>query len=251
MKTQFSDRKKEIFKIIIEDYFSRAQPIGSKHVAERQNDKFSPATIRNEMASLEEEGYIEQPHTSAGRIPTDKGYRYYVDNLMRSRGLNHKEEEAIKKVSGQTQEDIEMFAHHMIEVASTLTQLAAAIIIEDGQKRQRVYHFGIGNIASQPEFKSIERLSRIIKAFEQDDLLSSVLREYSLEKGITITIGSENRYKEIRECSVVVCPCMVKGEEVGSIGIIGPTRMSYGKVASILASVVKEVSSIFGSLRRR
>jgi len=234
MQKQLSGRKEKILKAIIEDHLHFAAPVGSQHICERFNLGFSPATVRNEMAMLEEEGYIGQPHTSAGRVPTDRGYRYYVDNLMKGKTTTKKEEETISRAYERASRDIEVFAHQTLEVATALTRYAAALLITEKDFKQKVYHFGISNIASQPEFSDVKRLKEVIRLFEEDNLLSSMLSEYSEEGEITIKIGSENRFKEMRDCSVVVASCDTTQRGLGAIGIIGPTRMFYNRTATIL-----------------
>lgn len=247
MMRQLSDRKEKILKAIIEDHLHFAAPVGSQHICQRFNLGFSPATVRNEMALLEKDGYIGQPHTSAGRTPTDKGYRYYVDNLMKGKGPTKKEEETINRAYESAADDLDFIAHQTIEVASSLTHYACAMLIGEKSVKERVYHFGISNIAAQPEFSDINRLKEIIKVFEEEDLLVSMLREYSEEGDIIIKIGSENKFREVRGCSVVVASCQTE-DDLGTIGIIGPTRMSYNRTATILDQLIRKVRKLFGRI---
>ncbi len=124
-----SERKKQILKAIVINYTRTAEPVGSRTVARSNQISLSSATIRNEMADLEEAGYLEQPHTSAGRIPSDKGYRYYVDNLMQGIGLNYKEEKAIKDLlNAEKMREIEKIILNAARVLSLSTNYTALIM---------------------------------------------------------------------------------------------------------------------------
>lgn len=240
MTDMLSQRKQKILNSIISDYISDAEPVGSKHLSGKYRLGISPATIRNEMAELEEEGYIKQPHTSAGRVPSDKGYRYYVDNLMRARPLTHKEEGSLKSALNASSGEPDRVLHQTMMVVSSITHYAAVATL--GKASKRVYHSGISNIAEQPEFRDILQLKNILKLFDEEVLLSDIIEESSEGNAVNITIGSENRHKEIRECSLVV-----SSFGNGSIAIIGPTRMFYNRAMSII-DFVREQLSVTGSI---
>jgi len=230
---QLSDRKQKILEAIIQDHLNTAEPVGSRQISRGYRLGVSPATIRNEMSDLEDDGYILQPHTSAGRIPSDKGYRYYVDNLMRSAGLSPTEQELITGAYSGVSEDMETVARHTISILSSLSHYAAIMMSSD----DKIYHWGISKIASQPEFNDIDQLKSFARLFEEDDLLSSVLRECAECEGVTIRIGSENRHREMRKYSIVTASYNPRG----SLGIIGPTRMFYGKAASIVKFIAEQL----------
>ncbi len=242
MPTELDERKQKILKAIIRDYLETAEPVGSSHLLKRYKLDVSPATIRNEMAALEEGGYIKQPHTSAGRIPSDKGYRYYVDHLMRAKSLTQKEEGTIRNLFRRKIESMEFLVHETLEAASSLTRCATMMRVAAGGREERVYHWGISNIATQPEFNDIVHLKHMLKIFEEERLLTSLLREYSSFQGVTVRIGSENKYREIQDCSVVVTPFLTGEGEFGSIGIIGPTRMFYNRAISIMDQIAGQLS---------
>jgi len=232
-----NQRKQKILRAIIHDYLETAEPVGSRHLSQRYKLGVSPATIRNEMAFLEEEEFITHPHTSAGRIPTDKGYRYYVDHLMKTKPLSQKEEVLIDNTYKISDHDLEFIAHQTLSAASNLTHYAAIMKISKGKSKERVYYWGISNIAAQPEFSNAEQLKHILRFFEEEELLQSILHDYCDEDRITIKIGSENKFKEIKDCSVIVTPFGSEEFSFGSIGIIGPTRMFYNHTSSILDHV--------------
>ncbi|MGB9804195.1 HrcA family transcriptional regulator, partial [Desulfofundulus sp.] len=121
-------RKQDILLAIITDYIATAEPVGSRTIARKYRLGISPATIRNEMADLEEMGYIEQPHTSAGRIPSELGYRYYVDYLMKRQELTAEEEDFIRKSYRQKVRDVGEVIHRTGQLLSQLTQYAAMVL---------------------------------------------------------------------------------------------------------------------------
>jgi transcriptional regulator of heat shock response len=241
---KLTDRKQTILQAIIRDYLETAEPVGSRHISRKYKLDLSPATIRNEMADLEEEEYIRQPYTSAGRIPSDKGYRYYVDNIMRERPLTQKEEALIKKACRAKSQDIDFIAHQTLSAISSLTHYAAVMTVVEESGAGKVYHYGISNIVTQPEFSDISHVKQILNVFEKENFLNMILREYSSRNEVTIKIGSENRHKEIRDCSVVVSTYGEEAHEMGSIGLIGPTRMFYNKSTSIINYIAHELSEL-------
>ncbi len=121
------DRKSRVLQAIIEDYVATAEPVGSRTIARKYNLGVSPATIRNEMADLEEMGYLEQPHTSAGRIPSDRGYRYYVDCLMEEREITPAEKEMIRQVFERKVSEVETLVRETARLLSDATQLTAVV----------------------------------------------------------------------------------------------------------------------------
>jgi transcriptional regulator of heat shock response len=248
MKT-LEDRKHRILEAIIQDYVHAAEPVGSRHLSRKYRLGVSPATIRNEMADLEDEGYIIQPHTSAGRIPTDKGYRYYVDNIMRTGSLTQKEELMISRSYRASRLDVERAIENILSAASNLTSYAAVMMVENNSGRHRIFYHGITNMASQPEFSDAPHLKNILKVFEEQDLLCSILKDYSAGTEVTIKIGSENKFKEVRECSVVVSPCETEGGEIAAMGLIGPTRMFYDKASSVINYVSAQFNDILERMR--
>jgi len=246
--SKLNERKQNILQAIIQDYLTTAEPVGSRHISRKYRLGISPATIRNEMADLEEEGYIKQPYTSAGRVPSDKGYRYYVDNLMKERHLTQREELLIKDAYKEKLRDIEFVVHQTLATVSSLTHYAAIMMMKS-EDEDRVYHYGISNIVSQPEFSDATHLKQILRIFEEEKLLSSILHDYSADEGITIKIGSENKYKEIKDCSVIVTSYRKKEKGLASIGIIGLTRMLYNKATTVIDFMARELSYFFAQTK--
>lgn len=239
---ELDERKKRIFEAIVRDYLHTAEPVGSRTIWRNYMPDLSPATIRNEMTDLEALGLIVQPHTSAGRIPTDLGYRYYVDHLMKSRQLTAKEEEVITDGLKQIRGDVEDALHQTLKTLSHLLEYASVLAVLDN--RARVYSSGISNMLRQPEFSDMKYTRHLVETLEEEDLMAEVVREYTTEKGVTIRIGSENKFREIKDCSVVMTSYEIKNVAHGGFGVIGPTRMSYSKVASVLENVSRRLEGL-------
>lgn len=238
------ERKQKILRMIVEDYVHGAEPVGSRHISRKLHSSVSPATIRNEMSDLEEEGYIAQPHTSAGRVPTDKGYRYYVDNLMRVGDLPQRDESLITKAHREARFGFERAVHNLLTTTATLSHYAAIMMTESSSGRHRIFYHGITNIASQPEFSDSNHLKHLLGVFEEQDLLRSILKDCSSISGTTITIGSENKFKEIKDCSLIVGPRESESDETATVGLIGPTRMFYDRAYSIIERVSRQLIDI-------
>jgi len=329
------ERKRRILRAIIDDYISTAEPVGSRSIVKKYELGFSSATIRNEMADLEDMGYIDQPHTSAGRVPSDKGYRFYVDKLLQKKELTIKEIEAIKdsmeikmkelnqivkqaslamsKITSYTSiatmpkmrktsiKTIQLVpienrkvliiiitslgevrntlintiadvrADLLIELSNILNDSFAGLTIEeinikiinDIDKKIResreilipilgevvrsigllddidLSMEGATNIFNYPEFSNIIKAKEFLDVIGEKNVIYNLIdidsREDSEPKqGINIKIGKENIVEEMKSCSIVTTTYCMGDIIIGSIGIVGPKRMEYGKVISAM-----------------
>lgn len=322
-------RKRSILQAIVNDYISTAEPIGSRTIARKHSLGVSPATIRNEMADLELLGYIEQLHTSSGRIPSAKGYRFYVDSLLAPTQISDKEialiknwyqvktrhvaevfQETAKILSSMTNNialvlapqvsectfkylkflpfddcrailvvvtDTGFVENKIIDIPAgtsfnDLQQIAERInrrltglsfdkiktavlreiqndIIVDAElaenameilrqalvveKNERLYLGGTTQLLSQPEFKNIDKVKAFLGMLEEEQLLCNILQRQDSD-GVIVTIGGENDYSGIQDCSMVQATYRIDGQVVGTVAVLGPTRMDYGKVMSVL-----------------
>ncbi len=228
MLEYLDDRKQKVLQIIVEDYVDSAEPVGSKAVTEKHHIEASPATIRFDMADLEKKGFIKKPHTSAGRIPSDKGYRFFIDQIMEIEELAMKEIESIRASIARTDKD------HLLEIVgdllSNLSGNTSIVITSDRQNN--LYVSGISRMLRQPEFNMSERICDVIETIEKHSSISNILNEYVEEHDddYSIHVGEENHQKALKKCSVAATP--FKGK--GIISVIGPTRMDYKKISSIL-----------------
>lgn len=334
-------RKQKILRSIVTDYVKSAQPIGSRTLARRYKINLSPATIRNEMSDLEDMGYLLQPHTSAGRIPSQKGYRFYVDCLMESSALSEEEKAEVKKVfETERFKEIEKIINHTSRLLSSLTNYTSLIlgphlrksafkklqimpidaqrgllvlIADTGFVKSKVIHLpktlsmnelnrivlylnrrlegltienitarliaelrqdlynhitfleetftlleeslaederrvflgGTTNILNQPEFEDIEKIKALLSLFEQHSLLATLLTRPVIGiEDVIIKIGSENILEEAQECSLVMATYCLGKDIIGTIGVLGPTRMEYSKAVAVVQYIVSYLARL-------
>jgi heat-inducible transcriptional repressor len=262
-------RKDRIFEIIVRSYIETAEPVGSRTISKRYKEGLSPASIRNVMADLEEDGLITHPHTSAGRVPTDKGYRYYVDTLMEPEDLSAREKEWVLKELARAK-TIEALAERVSKVISELTDNAALFyvkslrrvsflnyLLEELVQARRLDDFfeeeselfieGIFRMLEQPEFQNARKMRALLQAFdEKDHFLRIFVRDLN-EEGVKVHIGHENEQGELEDVSLVVKDCYLGSAPIGGVAVMGPTRMRYSKVVPVVNFVA---DTITGALER-
>jgi transcriptional regulator of heat shock response len=209
-------RQKELFKHIVEEYVKTAQPVGSKLVVEKFNLDISPATVRNDMAELEEQDLIFSPHISAGRIPTEYGFKYYVENYINFKGV--KDFKDIKK-----NKNIKEIAKQIAE------ESGLAVLVGFGA--QDVFYTGLSNLFSQPEFQNLNLVFDVTRVLDHlDEVMEKVYNEISQ---LEIKIGSDNPFSQ--DCSAV----LIKNKSI-LFGILGPMRMNYQKNVQ-LVNLINEI----------
>ena len=213
---------------LIEEYVARAMPVGSRTLTERYELGVSPATIRNELSVLEDEGYISQPHTSAGRIPTDFGYRTFVDRLVESGALSDDPEtvESLNRLRDAARELDDLIERTSAAVAQ-FTDCLTIVAPSDVAHPRRL---GMSSLMRQPEFAYTQSLIPIMQVLEDETVLLQVL-DSTAQDGASprVRIGSENETEQLSGVSVVASRYGA-GDDEGIIAVIGPTRMNYTKV---------------------
>lgn len=335
-----NDRKKKILQLIIEDYISTAEPVGSRTIARKYDLGISPATIRNEMSDLELLGYLEQPHTSAGRIPSAQAYRLYVDSLIEPGSLTDNERALINGWFNERRRSLDEIFQSTAKILSRMTQNVSlvlanrdadarfcymkflplderhailCIITDDGNVDNCVVEIPLGmrmeeldylagkvsrllegrelssigedllqavhsNIAedkilftslvqsirrlrnkhmeqkvflgdtkqllNQPEFRDVERVRSLLGILEEERVVRDLLKSGE-DSGLKITIGSENKFSGIQDCSMVQATYRLNGQIVGTMAVLGPTRMEYGKVISVMDYLHKYLQTMF------
>lgn len=219
-----NERQAKLLEAIIEQFIHTALPVGSKRLLETTKLSVSPATIRAEMAALEDEGFLVQPHVSAGRIPTAKGYRMFVRDFLQSQ--NH--EIAVRKKFDTFREHYlqKKDQDHVYDVVSILARMIQNVTFATVPHRDRVYYLGLANVLKQPEFTQDPRLaSGVVEVLENN--LTELLPELLIDDTVRCYIGEENILPEIQSCSLIVKRYAVRGTE-GVLGVLGPQRMDYG-----------------------
>lgn len=225
-----NERRKFILNTIIKEHIKTGAPVGSSILVNKYKLNVSPATVRNEMVDLEEEGYIRQPHTSAGRIPTEKAYNLYIEDLA-SKKLKFKEEELLKK-SLKTRDELSFK-----QVAKAMAQISGMAIFWSFQEHD-LHYTGISNLFHQPEFSQVDLIYDISEVIdEMEEAIDQVFS--SLDNGERIMIGSDNPFS--KDCGTVLVKYK-KGNNVGVFGILGPIRMDYEKNLGLVRYVVKRIT---------
>jgi heat-inducible transcriptional repressor len=332
VEAMLGERDRKILGALVEEFVETAEPIGSRSLTKRYRLDVSPATVRNVMADLEETGYLAQPHTSAGRVPTDKGYRYYVDHLMSAEPLPAGERRQLRRTITRAEitdlEDLlestsqalstvakqvgvvvaprfesSVFRHidfvllkeghvlvvlvsqsglvyhrpveapeidsqaeldHMAGYLNTLLQdvplcdvrerilsematekalydrlLGKALrlgnrVLEQAQPRGELFVGDTVALLDHPEFSDVSRMRGIFEAFQKKGLLLKILDRAAEAVGIVAVIGHENPVRDLHECSVVSSTYGRGGQVLGTVGIIGPTRMRYPRIVGLV-----------------
>ncbi len=218
-----TSRKEAILKYIVETYIKDAEPIGSKLLFENADFAVSGATLRNEMRELEEEGLLTHPHTSSGRIPTEKGYRYYIQHLMKPEAIAKRTAEKIEN-SLSEHRDRERKLKAFARMVSELCGTAVVVSFDD----ESLYYTGISQFFAQPEFQDYEFTVTMSGMFDE---FEHVIPELSLEHADTepyIVIGSESPFGELSG----VVGGRLRGDEF--FAILGPLRMRYNRAISLI-----------------
>lgn len=221
-------RRNKVLEAIVNAHISSAMPVGSNKIARGLD--LSSATIRNVMFELERDGYIKQPHTSAGRIPTDLGYRKYVDNLMPFGEA--RQDKATAKVRQYLNEK-RFFEDVIEETSRALSRMTkyTGIALSPGHK---LYFDGTYHMLEQPEFREMEMARDFLMAIEEKEELLQILNEDLETMGVKIRIGRENIFENLRECTIITATYRFKNRVSGNLGVIGPIRMRYEEIVPMV-----------------
>ncbi len=335
---ELSEREALILALVIHDYIETAQPVGSKNLVDRYRLDISSATVRHTMGALTDAGYLRQPYTSAGRVPTEEGYRFFVRQLMGQPDLPDPTKRTIAHQFYQAGNDVDRWMRlaasvlaHQSQAASVVTaphpeqsrfkhleliathgrQVLMVLVLSNGEVRQQVlslaepvtqeqlsatatrinvlcigmdaggivslpirsdaleqdllklardemermgaaitgevYHDGLTNVLAEPEFAEAETARKALRIFEEPSLLEDLLARTVLTAGIggvQVLIGGEGTWEDLRDCSVVLSRYGAPGLATGAVGVLGPTRMAYGRTIS----TVRFVSGLLSDL---
>ena len=212
------DKRKElILKTIIKEHIKTAQQVGSEGLVDKYDLYISSATVRSEMAELEEAGFIVQPHTSAGRIPTEKAYNFYLQNLSEKK-LNDSEAKIFEKLLAEKDEE------NFKQAAKAMAKACDCAVFWAFHKHN-LYYTGISNLLHQPEFSETGLIYDISEVIDRvDEIIGQIFND--LKFGPQIMLGSKNPFSQ--HCSAVITKYQLD-DNIGLIGILGPTRMNYEK----------------------
>jgi len=256
-----NERQKKLLWIVVRDFIDTAQPLGSEVILEKYKDlECSSATIRKELCFLEETGFLTHPHTSAGRIPTDKGYRFYVDNLMKAYQLTLREKTLVDQLGRCLNNDLANIMEQTVGTLNSISNYPAALKTNNSllqemvgkvqnsvqkAKKESIYLTGLSKLFYEPEFENLENIRRITGLLEEKDKFSKILDEYSDKGSVNINIGHEMKEEELANYSLVTKELYCRGEQIGQLGIIGPTRMQYAKVTKAIDTIADMLDNFF------
>jgi len=231
-----TDRQKNLLSVVVKEYTETAVPVGSKHIAKKYGSDLSSATIRAEMNELEDAGYLFQPHTSAGRIPTDKGYRYFVEEIMPDKELSKADQ---KKLQAELLKLTAKNARLERTAAKLMSGLSGNLAITVLIEKDEFFDFGMRDLMEEPEFREMDDLCRLAETLDYIDERVDQLVGKLKDNEVKIYIGKENPIKEISNCSMMVTPYRTKTGEKGILALIGPKRMKYAKNKSLIEYMKK------------
>ncbi len=235
------ERKDVVLSMVVRKYILIDEPVSSAYIAEEYERDISSATIRNILAELESDGYLMHPHTSAGRIPTQRGYRYYVDFLMNEIVLVDEERRRILTEYERGVRELETLMEKTSAIVSDLTH-CASIVALDGYPRGYSLR-GMNYLVEAVNDQDLRQMALILKTLEQKDRILEVLRR-DLDKKIKIYIGQETACDAFGNCAMAVSHFRTRGGPAGHIAVLGSTRMDYERVVSALEYVSELMEEI-------
>ena len=245
-------RQGKLLNFIIEVYVETAKPVGSVLMSKKTDFDLSPATIRNEMGELEKYGYLAQLHTSGGRVPTDKAYRYYVDALIKSEiGLDLETEykNKIRQAINNTPSDSREVNK---TVARVLSNLSENLVFTGVSQDEDFFKNGLVSLFEHPEFREVNKVFQLASFFEEfEGMFQFIEREFFNTLGMPhgvpmqILIGGENPFKQIQHETIMCAKYGLPGNCVGSLTLVGPTRMDYEKNISLIKYLTEELNKLY------
>jgi len=236
-------RKRAVLAATINKHILEAQPIASEDIAKHFD--LSSATIRNIFSELEDSGYLTHHHTSGGRIPTQRGYRYYVDFLLSQMQLVDEQKNKITKEYKRKPKRLEDALEETSEVIAQTTHYAGIVSFLEWQ--DKLFYKGLSRILEQPEFRDTERIRLLIKVIEDKQHLLELINRDFTDK-VKVYIGSELEYPEINSCSLIVSNYRRKNKTQGKLAVLGPVRMEYNYIMPALEYISEVLSETMESL---
>jgi transcriptional regulator of heat shock response len=239
----YESRKRAVLAATINQYIKQALPVASEDIA--SDFSLSSATIRNIFVDLEGAGLLTHPYTSGGRVPTAKGYRYYVDFLIAQMQLLDEEKDSILKEYKREINRLEDILETTSEVISTFTHYASVVSILDWH--DKLFYKGISFILEQPEFQDLVHTRFLIRMIEEKRRLLDIVNRDFKEK-VKVYIGEELECPEMKNCSLVVSSYSMKKKPLGKLAVLGPTRMEYSHIIPTLEYVSDILSEVLDEI---
>lgn len=250
-----SNRQLNLLDFIIREYINSAKPVGSALVSKKSGFKLSPATIRNEMNELEGMNLLSHLHTSGGRVPTDKAYRLFVEDLIRNSDLEP-EAEHKRKIRYAIHNSADDIRELNKSVADVLSDISENLVITNIEESDDFYKTGLSSLFEMPEFKKIDKIFRLTSFFDEfDKIFNRIEKEFfgghfgiNLPDNFNIFIGRENSVSNIKDETVMCVKYNLPGQYIGSLTLIGPTRMDYEKNISLIKYATEELNKLAKSI---
>lgn len=224
-----NERKQAIFEAIIKEHVNQGNTVASKVLVDKYDFKLSPATVRNEMVELEKEGFIFQPHTSAGRIPTEKGWKYYIQNFIENKTIGKKHKELLDKILAKQDLSYETAVKKVSKGLAEISKDAVFV----GFSSDDFYYTGLSHLFKNPEFQKIDLVHHISEVVDHlDEVITDMFDEVSESDVETVMIGQDNPFGA--ECSTIITGYSNGKNVRGVFGILGPMRMNYENNMSLI-----------------
>lgn len=235
-----SARQELILRLVVDAYLGSAHPVSSREIAEKAEIEWSASTVRAELAALEAAGYLTHPHTSAGRVPTDAGYRRYVDALVESGAPAA--DAAVELELSRLQREVD---EAMRETTTALAQVTDLMALATAPRGETLYMHGIARLLSEAHFADLPRVDELMTVLEGRAGVLGILHSALEERSVFCWIGEENPQPELRSVSVVGANYGLGHRNLGSVGVVGPLRMDYANAIASVREVARELSRYF------
>lgn len=222
METGLTERQIKLLEAIIREYSESSEPVGSKTIVKKYLIKVSPATIRNDMADLLEEGFLEMMHTSSGRIPTARAFRYFIEKLMQEEEIPVLQEVAFKQRLWPQRYEFEKMLRNAVLSLSESTGHLSVAITKDGFVTQA----GVSQILNSSEFWNIDVAKAALEFLDRHDTLERLFSSLDSGQEVTVAVGKEIGLPNMEHCALVFSPFNT-GKRAGYISVFGPSRMKY------------------------
>lgn len=236
---ELTDRQIRILKTIIEEYIETAEPVGSEMLDKKYNLGVSPATIRNEMVQLTKNGFLKQPYTSAGRIPTSIALKFYVRNLMKPDELSVAEEVGVKQKIWDYRQELDKLLRESTRVLAEKTKALALTTTNMGD----IYYAGAANILEMPEFFDIDMTRNLLHTLDEFDFWWDLSQQVSNDQPYYVLLGDEIGHQLLNHCGMVYAKIQTPRAEI-LIAVVGPSRLNFSHVIPMVTYVSRLISEV-------
>ena len=224
--TQEKTRKYDILRMLVDEYVETAEPVGSEVLCARHRLSWSPATVRNDFMALEEEGYLAKPHTSGGRVPTNKAYRIIRDEMFEDDSRELSEQWDPFEHAQVTRPSLGHLADRYHFISRMLADLTHHVVL-CGQTDGELAEAGLSLLVREPEFANQELVANVAAFLEDFTEKTKQMAAQLLQHTLGVYIGEENAFPEIQSCSLLIASFSTAGRKEGFVALLGPTRMPY------------------------